>query len=137
MFARFGINDNSWFNPRQYGRLGGPGFSSSNSAVGVGAGFIYSGTLSGTYIFGPNLIADAYYGYSRNNPFTAQQRLEENLGWTLLKIPGLQSSQTREGGWPALVIDGFGGTGEGQIPGVTIGPHNNFQPQDIQNFEKE
>ena len=137
VFARFGINDNSWFNPQQYGALGGPGFSPSNSSVGVGAGFIYSGTLSGTYIFSPNLIADAYYGYSRNNPFTAQERLNENLGWTLLKIPGLQSSQTREGGWPALMIDGFGGTGAGQIPEVTLGPHNNFQPQDIQNFEKE
>jgi hypothetical protein len=136
-FARFGINDNTWFNPQQYGALGGLGYSPSNSAVGTGGGFIYSGTLSGTYIFGPNLIVDAYYGYSRNNAYTAQQRLNENLGWTLLKIPGLQSSQTREGGWPALIIDGFGGTGAGQIPGVTIGPHNNFQPQDIQNFEKE
>jgi hypothetical protein len=137
MFARFGINDNSWFNPQQYGALGGPGFSPSNSAVGVGGGFIYSGTVSATYIFSPTLIADAYYGYSRNAPFTAQQRLNENLGWTLLKIPGLQSSQAREGGWPALMIDGFGGAGAGQIPEVTIGPHNNFQPQDFQNVEKE
>ena len=137
VFARFGINDNSWFNPQQYGALGGPGFSPSNSAVGNGAGFIYSGTLSATYIFSPNLVADAYYGYSRNNAFTAPQRLNENLGWTLLKIPGLQSAQTREGGWPALIIDGFGTAGAGQIPGSTIGPYNNFQPQAIQNYEKE
>ena|SRR5213082_1720396 len=75
-----------------------------------------AGLFSGTYLFTPNLIADAYYGYSRNNPFTAQERLNENLGWTLLKTPGLQSSQAREGGWPALMIDGFGGTGAGQIP---------------------
>jgi hypothetical protein len=137
VFARFGINDSTWFNPQQYGPLGGLGFSPSNSAVGTGGGFIYSGTLSGAYIFSPNLIVDAYYGYSRNNAFTAQQRLNENLGWTLLKIPGLESPQAREGGWPALVIDGFGGAGAGQIPCATIGPYNNFQPQDIQNFEKE
>jgi hypothetical protein len=137
MFTRFGLNKSSWTNPQQYGSLGGPGFSPANSAVGVGGGNIYSGTVSATYIFSPNLIADAYYGYSRNDPFTAQQRLSENLGWTLLKIPGLQSAQTREGGWPALIIDGFGAAGAGQIPGVTIGPHNNFQPQDFQNFEKE
>ena len=137
IFVRFGINKSSWFNPQQYGSLGGPGFSPGNSAVGTGGGHIYSGTVSGTYIFTPNVIADGYYGYSRNNAFTAQQRLSENLGWTLLKIPGLQSPQEREGGWPALIIDGFGATGAGQIPGVTIGPHNNFQPQVIQNFEKE
>src|SRR5260370_8216068 len=137
VFARFGINDSSWFNPHQCGALGGPGFSPSNSAVGLGGGFIYSGTLSATYIFSPTLIVDAYYGYSRNDPFTAQQRLNENLGSTLLKIPGLQSSQVREGGWPALIIDGFGSAGAGQIPGSTIGPYNNFQPQDFQNYEKE
>jgi hypothetical protein len=136
MFARFGLNDNSWFNPQQYGALGGPGFSPSNSAVGVGGGHIYSGTLSATYIFGPNLIADAYYGYSRNDPNTAQQRLNENLGWTLLGIPGLQSSQLREGGWPALMIDGFGAAGV-NLPESTIGPYNNFQPQVYQNKEKE
>jgi hypothetical protein len=137
VFTRFGLNDNTWFNPQQYGQLGGLGFSPSNSAVGAGGGHIYSGTISAAYIFSPSLVADAYYGYSRNNAFTAQERLEENLGYTLLKIPGLQSSQTREGGWPALIIDGFGGSGAGQIPGATIGPYNNFQPQNIQNFETE
>ena len=136
MFARFGINDNSWFNPQQYGPLGGPGFSPSNSAVGTGGGHIYSGTLSATYIFSPNLIADAYYGYSRNDPNTAQQRLNENLGWTVLGIPGLQSSQLREGGWPALMIDGFGAAGV-NLPESTLGPYNNFQPQVYQNLEKE
>jgi hypothetical protein len=136
MFSRFGLNHNTWFNPQQYGPLGGPGFSPSNSAVGTGGGIIYSGTISGTYIFRPNLIADAYYGYSRNQPNTAPQRLNENLGWTLLGIPGLQSSQTREGGWPALQIDGFGTPGV-NLPESTIGPYNNFQPQILRNIEKE
>jgi hypothetical protein len=136
VFARFGLNDNSWFNPQQYGTLGGPGYSSGNTAVGTGAGHIYSGTLSATYIFGPHLIADAYYGYSRNNAYTAPQGLDQNLGWTMLGIPGLQSSQTREGGLPALEVDGFGGTGS-NIPEATIGPANNFQPQVIGNLEKE
>jgi hypothetical protein len=137
VFVRFGLNENTWFNPQQYGQLGGLGYSSSNSSVGAGGGHIYSGTISASYIFGPSLVADAYYGYSRNNSYTAQERLNENLGYSLLQIPGLQSSQTREGGWPALIIDGFGGAGAGQIPSVTIGPYNNFQPQDIQNFETE
>lgn len=136
IFARFGFNDNSWFNPQQYGSLGGPGFSPSNSSVGTGGGHIYSGTLSATYIFTPNLIVDAYYGYSRNSPSTAQQRLSENLGWTFLGIPGLKSSDVREGGWPALMIDGFGAAGI-NLPESTIGPYNNFQPQAYDNVEKE
>ncbi|MBV9083506.1 MAG: TonB-dependent receptor [Acidobacteriaceae bacterium] len=136
MFARFGINQSTWFNPQQYGPLGGPGYSPSNSASGTGGGFIYSGTLSGTYIFTPNLIADAYVGYSRNDANTAQERLNENLGSTLLHIPGLESSQAREGGWPALEIDGFGGPGT-NIPEATLGPNTNFQPQVLRNIEKE
>ena len=135
--VRFGLNRNNWFNPQQFGTLGGPGYSPSNSTVGVGEGSVYNGTLSGSYTFTPNLIMDAYFGYSGNFPFSRQQRLDENLGWTLLKIPGLQSNQAREGGWPALIIDGFGGTGAGQLPSANIGPNNNFQPQEFQNFERE
>jgi hypothetical protein len=136
MFARFGLNDVSWSNPQQYGLLGGPGFSAANTAVGNGLGHVYSGTGSGTYIFSPTLIADAYYGYTRNNAQALPEELNQNLGWTLMAIPGLQSSDPREGGLPSLQIDGFGGTGS-NIPEATIGPANNFQPQYYGNVEKE
>jgi hypothetical protein len=134
--TRFGLNQNSWFNPQQYGLLGGPGYNPSNSAVGTGGGHVYSGTVSATYTFGPNLIADAYYGYSRNDANTAQELLNQNLGYTLLGIPGLQSSDPRQGGLPALEIDGFGGAGI-NLPESTIGPYNNFQPQNLANTEAE
>ena len=136
MFARFGINVVSWANPQQFGFLGGPGYSAANTAVGSGVGHVYSGTLSGTYIFSPTLVADAYYGYTRNNAQALPQGLDKNLGFTLMGIPGLQSSAAREGGLPALMIDGFGGTGS-NIPEATIGPANNFQPQWYYNDEKE
>jgi len=136
MFARFGLDHFTWFNPQQFGALGGPGMSPSNTAVGTGGGFIYSGTLSGAYIFGPNLIVDAYFGYSRDNANSSQEQLNQNLGWTLMGIPGLQSSETREGGLPALEIDDFGGTGS-NIPEATLGPANNFQPQSFRELERE
>jgi len=47
-----------------------------------------------------------------------QQRLDENLGFTVLQIPGLQSSRSIDGGWPRLRIDGFEG----------LGMSNSFQP---------
>ena len=136
MFARFGIDFFSWYNPQQFGLLGGPAVSPANTAVGNGDGNIYSGTLSGTYAFTAHLIADAYYGYTRNNATAEQQLLGQNLGWTLLRIPGLQTSNPREQGLPALEIDGFGGKGT-QLPEATIGPANNFQPQGYGNVEKE
>ena len=137
VFVRFGLNDNTWTNPQQYGPLGGLGYSPSNSSVGVGGGKIYSGTISAAYIFTPNLVADAYFGYSRNDAFTSPPQLNQNLSYTLLRIPGTQTSQLQGGGLPALMIDGFGGAGSGQIPEVGLGPYNNFQPQNIQNNETE
>jgi hypothetical protein len=136
-FTRFGLNDNTWTNPQQYGPLGGLGYSPSNSSIGVGGGHIYSGTISAAYIFSPTLVADAYFGYSRNDAFTSPPLLNENLSYTLLGIPGTQSNQLQGGGLPALMIDGFGGAGSGQIPESTLGPYNNFQPQNIQNHETE
>ena len=135
-FIRFGLNKIGWTNPQQYGLLGGPAYSPANTATGTGAGMIYSGTISATYIFSPNLIADANYGYTRNNADATQQLLDQNLGYTLLNIPGLQSSNRSEGGLPALEIDGFGGTAA-NLPEATIGPANNFQPQFLRNVEKE
>jgi hypothetical protein len=135
-FVRFGLNDINWANPQQYGMLGGPAYSPANTATGTGTGKIYSGTVSATYIFTPRLIADAYYGYTRNNANATQQLLDQNLSWTLLKIPGLQTSNPNEGGLPALEIDGFGGIAA-NLPEATLGPANNFQPQFLRNVEKE
>ncbi|RZU29062.1 TonB-dependent receptor [Edaphobacter modestus] len=135
-FVRFGLNKVSWINPQQYGMLGGPAYSPSNTATGTGVGMIYSGTISATYIFTPHLIVDANYGYTRNNADGTQQLLDQNLGYTLLGIPGLQSSNKAEWGLPVLAIDGFGGTAA-NLPEATIGPANNFQPQFLRNAEKE
>lgn len=135
-FVRFGLNKIGWTNPQQYGMLGGPAYSPANTATGTGVGMIYSGTISATYIFSPHLIADANYGYTRNNADATQQLLDQNLGHTLLNIPGLESSNPSEGGLPALEIDGFGGTAA-NLPEATIGPANNFQPQFLRNVEKE
>lgn len=135
-FVRFGLNKVGWTNPQQYGLLGGPAYSPANTATGTGVGMVYSGTVSATYIFTPHLIVDANYGYNRNNADATQQLLAQNLGYTLLQIPGLQSNNPSEGGLPALEIDGFGGTAA-NLPEATIGPANNFQPQYLRNREKE
>ena len=136
VFARFGLDISNWINPQQYGLLGGPGYSPSNSATGTGAGKIYSGTLSGTYIVSPHLVVDAYYGYTRNDANADQELLNQNLSYTLLGIPGTESPETRQGGLPVLAIDGFGGTGS-NVPEATLGPANNFEPQVYSNDEKE
>jgi hypothetical protein len=113
-FARIGFNNFSWNNPQIFGLLGGPSVSLTNSAVGTGNGQVYSGTVSATYIFSSNLFLDAYFGYDRNIIQSEQPHQNQNLGWSLLQIPGLNTSslsrtdQLAQGGMPYLAVDGFG-----------------------------
>ena len=136
VLARFGIDIINWSDPQQFGLLGGPNYSPANTAMGTGSGPVYNGTLSATYIFTPNLIADAYYGVTLNTAQALPETLNQNLSWTLMAIPGLQTSDVKEGGLPGLYVDGFGGTGS-NVPEATFGKSNNFQPQYYTNYEKE
>jgi Carboxypeptidase regulatory-like domain/TonB dependent receptor len=131
-FVRFGFNNGDWYNPQIFGELGGPSVSPQNISVGVGGANVYNATVSATYVFSAHLIADAYFGYSRVNMYSAQPNQNQNLGYTLLQIPGLSTAdlsparQLQQGGLPELAIDGF----------ATLGPANTFQPQNYQDPEK-
>ena len=132
MLARWGFNDSDWYGPQLFGILGGPAYSPTNTAVGHGAAHVFSGTVSATYVFNANLIADAYFGYSRNDMNSKQPAQDQNLGWTMLQIPGLntsglpQNKQLQQGGFPTMTIDGF----------AVLGSNNNFQPQSYRDPER-
>ncbi len=132
MFARFGFGDSNWVTPQMFGLLGGPILQRSNTAFGLGFAKVFNGTVSGTYVINSNLIIDGYFGYSRNDSSSRQSNNDKNLGWTLLQVPGLNTSalpeyrQRREGGMPLLSIDGF----------AILGPANQFQPQDYRDPER-
>ncbi|MEX2300211.1 MAG: TonB-dependent receptor, partial [Bryobacterales bacterium] len=117
-FVRFSFLDFRSTNPQMFGDIGGPFMHPTNSNPGNGYGNTYSGTLSATYVFTPNFIVDAYFGYTLQDANIEQQRLDENLGFDFMGIPGLQSSRRVDGGWPQFNIDGFS----------LLGMTNNFQP---------
>jgi len=124
VFARLGFARGSWYNPQMFGLLGGTGISPGNGATGTGGAHVFNGTISASYAFGPHLFVDAYFGYNRGDLWALQPDQDKNLGWTLLAIPGLNTSglsanrQREQGGMPRLAIDGF----------TTIGRSNTFQP---------
>jgi hypothetical protein len=132
MFARIGFSNGSWYDPQIFGLLGGPAVSPTNGAVGTGSAQVYNATASATYIFSPNLLLDAYFGYDRNNMQSEQPYQSQNLGSSLLQIPGLNTSsatradQLAQGGMPLLAADGF----------ATLGPANTYQPQYYRDPEK-
>jgi hypothetical protein len=133
MFVRLGWGNNYWTTPAQFGDLGGPGMSPTNTAQGLGATNVFNGTVSGTYIISPRLIFDAHYGYDVNIAYSKQPAQDQNFGWTLMQIPGLDVSglpkykALQQGGLPSITIDG----------GITgLGSASRFQPQDYWDPER-
>ena len=126
VFARLGWGNNYWTTPTQFGDLGGPGLSNTNTAQGFGGTNVFNGTISGTYIISPTLIFDAHYGYDVNIAYSTQPAQNQNLGWTLMQIPGLNTAGQspkkilEQGGLPTITIDGF----------AVLGSQSRFQPQD-------
>jgi hypothetical protein len=121
MFARYSLLDYTMNNMQMFGELGGPEVSAAGGNPGIGSGTTHSFTGAATYILTPNLIMDAYYGYTLANTVVEQARLDEKLGSDFLGIPGTNGSRRFEGGWPAFV---FGNTY------TTLGIPNAFMPYD-------
>ena len=117
-FVRFGMLDHNANTNGVFGPLGGAPISRANTGAGFVQGHLFQGTISATYVVTPSLVFDGAYGYFREDFNDIPPRGEENLGWTVFQVPGLQSSDKRELGWPLVLIDGFG----------QIGAANNFEP---------
>ncbi|MCU1261816.1 MAG: Outer rane receptor for ferrienterochelin and colicin [Bryobacterales bacterium] len=131
-FARLGVSNGSWYNPQIFGLLGGTQVSPTNGAIGTGGAHVFNGTVSASYVFSPTVFVDAYFGYDRGDMVANQPNQDNNLGWTLLAIPGLNTAalpanrRLEQGGMPQLAIDGF----------TTVGRSNTYQPFADRDAEK-
>lgn len=106
MYGRFSILDSTIISPPIFGdKLVGPAMTFGFS--GTGGGPAYSATVAGTYVISPTFVVDANFGYTRQEPYGEQPRLDEKLGLDLLGIPGTNGSRRFEGGWPSFLINGF------------------------------
>jgi len=117
-FVRFGFVDHNANTSGIFGSLGGLPISRANTGSGFVQGHLFQGTISATYVASPNLVIDGNYGYFREDFNDVPPRGNENLGWTLMKVPGLQTNRKTELGWPLMLIDGFS----------SLGAANNFEP---------
>ena len=118
MFGRFGLLHFDTDNPQAFGEeVGGPPIA--GGATGKGDGNTYSVTMAGTYVFTPRFVLDANFGYTRFQAGAFQPRLDENVGRTLLGIPGTNGTRSFEGGWPRFQVTNY----------TTLGISEEFAPQ--------
>src|SRR5262245_57325398 len=117
-FGRFSVNHYDMINPEMFGQLGGPGISTAGSNAGNATGNTYSFTGATTYIFTPNFIVDANFGWTRMDTSVEQSRLDEKLGLDLLGIPGVNGARRFAGGWPTFAVGSY----------TILGINDNFMP---------
>lgn len=110
VFGRWSMLQYNSYNQQAFGdAIGGPPIGGGNP--GYGDGRTYSLTLAATYVFTPQFIVDAYYGYTRMDTNSQQPRLDEKIGLDFLGIPGTNGTRRFEGGWPRFVIDNYTNVG--------------------------
>ena len=88
-------------------RTGTGGAPIASGQAGFTEGHSTSFTLAGTYVFRPNLLVDAYFGYTRMQADSRQPRLDEKIGQSFLGLPGTNGDRWFEGGWPQFNIANF------------------------------
>jgi hypothetical protein len=89
-----------------------------SSNPGHGHGNTYRLTVMGTYIFTPNFLMDAHYGWARQGTASEQPGLGPNIGLDVLGIPGTNGTRAFESGWPTFEFEDF----------ATVGVNENFMP---------
>ena len=113
MFIRIGVAKGAWYNPQIFGLLGGAMSVQPTVPPELAGPTSSTEPFPASYVFSPHLFLDAYFGYDRGDLWANQPNQDKNLGWTLLGIPGLNTSslsasrQRQQGGMPMLAIDGF------------------------------
>jgi outer membrane receptor protein involved in Fe transport len=128
--ARLGWLNFNFVDPPAFGDSGGVPVSSAGGKIGNGFGNVYSTTFSGTYVAKPTFIVDSYFGITIANNNQEPPRLGENLGLTLLGLPGTNGPTRAYGGWPEFLIDNYsalGNPGSGGTGGPIIYKDSNYQ----------
>jgi hypothetical protein len=118
-FARFGMLHFHTQNQQAFGdALGGPPISGTGGNPGAGNGYTVNSAFAATYIFNPNFIMDAHFGYTIQHIDSQQPRLNEKIGLDYLGIPGTNGDRLLEGGWPRFQIDNY----------TTVGINEDYMP---------
>ena len=105
--VRFGWLKYYMDDPPAFGALGGPQLGSTGGAEGVGHGNIFSNTVTANYVVSPRFVIDGYWAYTLQDSNQVPPGLGQDIGSSVLGIPGTNGPNGAEGGWPAFSISSY------------------------------
>ncbi|HEX5411682.1 MAG TPA: TonB-dependent receptor [Terriglobia bacterium] len=132
LIGTFGMLHYINITPTVFGVAGGGSDFGSGGNPGRGEGNSYRVTIMGTYVFAPNFLMDAHFGWSQQSTNSVQNDLGTNIGRDTLGIPGTNGTRNFESGWPQFDIDGFDTVG--QVAPYMPYYRNDPQKQYVANF---
>lgn len=109
LFGRYGIQKSNLFDPQTLGAAGGTTYDGGQP--GNAPSIIQSIGLGGTYIFRPNLLLDANFGYLRQGMSAKNTDIGTDSGLTYFNIPGTNGTCSLCGGQPGFFFNGLSNLG--------------------------
>jgi hypothetical protein len=108
-FGRYSIAPSTIIDPPSLGAADGNALNGGQ--LGTAFGRIQVGGAGLTYVIRPNLLLDVNAGYTRQRLGAAAPDINQNLGLTLLKIPGTNGTNPLQGGLPFFNINNWANLG--------------------------
>lgn len=110
LFGRFSFLNYNAFLQQVMGSMSGQRQS--------GNGFATSASFGATYVLSPRFVVDLNAGWNMLDSYSVQNRIDEQIGSSLLGIPGTNGGRKYQGGWPGFNISSYTliGYNRGVIP---------------------
>ncbi|MBM3810654.1 MAG: hypothetical protein FJW20_03350 [Acidimicrobiia bacterium] len=105
-----------------------------DGGIGTGDTAVQLATIGQTYTISPTFLFDTTVGFSRLGHFTTGPDFGQNIGLDVLRIPGTNGPDPRQGGFPIFNISGFDSLGN--INGWSPAFRNDQSWTVDQNFSK-
>jgi hypothetical protein len=82
-----------------------------DGGIGTGDTTVQLATLGQTYTISPTFLLDTTIGFTRLGHLTTGPDFGQNIGLDVLRIPGTNGPDPRQGGFPIFAISGFDSLG--------------------------
>jgi outer membrane receptor protein involved in Fe transport len=109
LFGRYSYSPSDIYDPPALGEAGGDALAGGQ--LGSAPGRTHVAGFGATYAFGPSLVLDGNFGYTRQELGAEGPDLGTNFGLDVLRIPGTNGPDRLQSGQPSFQVNGWANMG--------------------------